>query len=73
MTYRLSSGRRYPNGELVDPPELGRWEVADLFPNLDYDNFVEAGLFDVAISEDEYDEVEEWLLSLEASDAPLFS
>ena len=71
MTYKLSSGRRYLNGELVDPPELGPWTEADLFPLLDYDDFINAGLFDIAMDEDEWDEVEAWLVTLNASDVPL--
>ena len=46
MTYKLSSGRWYLNGELVDPPQLGPWVAEDLFPGFDYDGLTDAGLFD---------------------------
>ena len=36
MPYKLSSGRRYLNGELVDPPQLGAWSKLDFFPELDH-------------------------------------
>ena len=46
MMYKLSSGRRYLNGELVDPPQLGPLVEEDLFPGFDYDELTDAGLFD---------------------------
>lgn len=36
MPYKLSSGRRYLNGELVDPPQFGQWSEADFFPEFDH-------------------------------------
>ena len=72
MTYKLSSGRRYLNGELVDPPELGVWVEADLFPELDYDDLATAGLFEICVDEDDWEELESWLGSLMQSRAPLF-
>lgn len=72
MTYKLSSGRRYMNGELVDPPQLGPWSEADLFPELDYDDYGSAGLFGIAMDEGEWEEIEAWLTILDASDAPLY-
>lgn len=71
MTYKLSSGRRYLNGELVDPPQLGPWVEEDLIPWLDFEDFLDAGLFDIAASDDEWNEIEEWLLSVQQSEAPL--
>ena len=71
MPYKLSSGRRYLNGELVDPPQLGPWVEEDLFPWLDVEDLIDAGLYDIAASEDEWEEIEAWLLSLEQSEAPL--
>ncbi len=72
MTYKLSSGRRYLNGELVDPPQLGPWHEADLFPELDYDDLVTAGLFEICADEDDWAELETWIGSLMRSRAPLF-
>lgn len=71
MTYKLSSGRRYLNGELVDPPQLGAWVEDDVFPWLDLDDLVDAGLFQIAASDDEWNEIEEWLLSTEQSEIPI--
>ena len=71
MTYKLSSGRRYLNGELVDPPHLGSWTENDIFPWLDLDDLVDARLFEIAASDDEWNEIEEWLLSIEDSEIPL--
>ena len=71
MTYELSSGRRYLNGELVDPPQLGPWVDEDLFPWIDVEDLIDAGLYDIAADDDEWAGIEEWLLSLEQSDAPL--
>lgn len=71
MAYKLSSGRRYLNGELVEPPQLGPWVEADLFPWLDEDDFISAGLFEIAADEDEWEEIEAWLLALQQSEAPL--
>lgn len=65
MTYKLSSGRRYLNGELVDPPQLGLWSEADLFPELDYDDYDSAGLFGLAMDGDEWDKIEAWLITFE--------
>ena len=72
MTYKLSSGRRYLNGEIVDPPQLGPWVEEDLFPWLDVEDLINAGLYDIAASDDQWSEIETWLLSLEQSEAPLF-
>ena len=72
MVYKLSSGRRYLNGELVDPPQLGTWLKADLFAELDYDDLVTAGLFEICADEDDWEELETWLHSLMQSHAPLF-
>ena len=71
MAYKLSSGRRYLNGELVDPPQLGPWAEENLFPWLDAEDLIDAGLYDIEADADEWAEIEEWLLSLEQSDAPL--
>ena len=72
MVYKLSSGRRYLNGELVVPPQLGTWVEADLFPEIDYDDLVTAGLFEICADEDDWEELETWLDSLMQSHAPLF-
>ncbi len=58
MPYQLSSGRRYLNGELVDPPQLGPWVKADLFPWLDIEDLIDAGLYDTAASDDQWLEIE---------------
>ena len=71
MPYKLSSGRRYLNGELVDPPQLGPWVDEDLFPWLDVEDLIDAGLYDIAASADEWAEIEEWVASLGQSEAPL--
>ena len=71
MTYKLSSGRRYLNGELVDPPQLGPWVEEDLFPGFDYDELTDAGLFDIEADKEDWEEINAWLLSLEMSEAPL--
>lgn len=71
MTYKLSSGRRYLNGELVDSPQLGPWKTADLFPEFNGDEFCDAGLYEIEMDADDWAEVEDWLLAIEASDAPL--
>lgn len=72
MTYKLSSGRRYLNGELVDPPQLGPWAEADLDSMSDWDDLIAAGLFELDYCDTkEWEQVEEWLLSLEESDIPL--
>jgi hypothetical protein len=72
MPYKLSSGRRYLNGELVDPPQLGPWAEADLDSMLEWDDLVCAGLFELDYADiNEWEQVEEWLLSLEESDIPL--
>jgi hypothetical protein len=71
MTYKLSSGRRYMNGELVDPPELGPWVEGDLFPVIS-DEWVTAGLFELNVAdEDEYQVVEWWLAKLHNPDVPV--
>jgi hypothetical protein len=72
MTYRLSSGRRYLNGELIDPPQLGPWVEEDLFPCLEYDDLETAGLSELAIDEDDWDAVEDWLQSLDEANAPIY-
>lgn len=72
MAYKLSSGRRYLNGELVDPPQLGPWNEADLFPWLDIETLIDAGLYDIEADDHEWADIEAWLLSLEASEVPLF-
>ena len=71
MVYKLSSGRRYLNGELVEPPQLGTWVVDDLFPWLDAKDFIDAGLYDIEADADEWAEIEDWLLEIQQSDAPL--
>ena len=71
MTYKLSSGRRYLNGELVDPPLLGMWAEEDLFPWLDIHDLFDAGLYDIAAGDEDWIEIEAWLLSLEQSEIPL--
>ena len=71
MTYKLSSGRRYLNGELVDPPQFGPWAEEDLFPGFDYDELTDAGLFDIEADKEDWEEINAWLLSLEMSEAPL--
>lgn len=71
MTYKLSSGRRYLNGELVDPPAIGVWAEEDLFPELDYDDLATAGLFEIWADEDDWEELEAWIESLVQSRAPL--
>lgn len=71
MAYKLSSNRRYLNGELVDPPQLGSWVEEDLFPWFDMADLIDAGLYDIDASDNEWAEIEEWLISLEESDAPL--
>ena len=71
MTYKLSTGRRYLNGELVDPPQLGPWVDEDLFPWLDVEDLIDAGLYDIAASDEEWAEIEDWVESLGQSDAPL--
>ncbi|MCA2997674.1 MAG: hypothetical protein ING75_03635 [Rhodocyclaceae bacterium] len=76
MTYRLSSGRRYLNGELVDPPQLGPWTPTDLDP-IDgwddlWDDLVTAGLLDLECEDDdEWGLIERWLDSLCCSSIPL--
>ena len=72
MTYKLSSGRRYLNGELIEPPQLGPWVEEDLFPCVEYDDLATAGLFELGLGEEDWDVVEEWLWFLEESDAPLY-
>ena len=72
MTYKLSSGRRYLNGELVDPPQLGPWAEADLDSTYEWDDIICAGLFELDYCDtEEWEQVEQWLLSLEESDIPL--
>lgn len=71
MVFNLSSDRRYLNGELVNPPVLGQWSEADLFPEIEYEDFVAAGLFDIAMDDDDRSKVEEWLLTIQSSEAPL--
>lgn len=71
MAYKLSSGRRYMNGELVDPPQLGPWVEEDLFPWLDVDDLFDAGLYEISADDEEWSQIEEWLDSLQQSDAPL--
>lgn len=72
MTIKLSSGRRYLNGELVDPPQLGAWVEEDLYAECNWDDLVCAGLFELDYCDDkEWEQVEQWLLSLEESDIPL--
>jgi hypothetical protein len=72
MPYKLASGRRYLNGELVDQPQLGPWSEADWHPTLDWDDLICAGLFELDYSDTkEWEQVEQWLLSLEESDIPL--
>ena len=71
MTYKLSSGRRYMNGELVDPPQLGPWIEADLFPVIS-DEWETVGLFDLGVEdEDEYQCVGWWLDALNDSHVPV--
>ena len=71
LVYKISSGRRYLNGELVDPPQLGPWVEDDLFPWLDAKDFIDAGLYDIEADADEWAEIEDWLLEIQQSDAPL--
>lgn len=72
MPYKLSSGRRYLNGELVDPPQLGPWTEADLGSMYEWDDLICAGLFELDYSDTkEWEQVEQWLLALEESDIPL--
>lgn len=72
MTYKLSSGRRYLNGELVDPPQLGPWAEAEFDSISDWDDLIAAGLFELDYCDpEEWEQVEEWLVSLEESDIPL--
>ena len=71
MTYKLSSGRRYMNGKLVDPPQLGPWVEGDLFPVIS-DEWEPAGLFELDVDdEDEYQCVEWWLDALHNPDIPV--
>lgn len=72
MTYHLSTGRRYLNGELVDPPQLGSWVETDLFPELDYDDLATVGLFEIWADEVDWEELVAWIESLAQSRAPLF-
>lgn len=72
MTYKLSSGRRYLNGELVDPPQLGGRTESDFFPVFDHDDFTDAGLFEIEMDADEWDAANEWLHSIDSSAAPLY-
>lgn len=71
MTYKLSSGRRYLNNELVDPPQLGPWTEADLFPEWDSEDLFTLGLYDIDADEDEWDEINDWLLTLDDSPFPV--
>ena len=52
MTCKLSSGRRYMNGELVDPPQLGQCIESDLFPEIS-DERETAGLFDLDVEDED--------------------
>ena len=71
MTYKLSSGRRYMNGELVDPPQLGPWVEGDLFPEIS-DGWETAGLFNLDVEDEEdYEALEWWLDTLHNPDAPV--
>ena len=72
MTYKLSSGRRYLNGELVAPPQLGPWRESDLFPELLWDDLVAAGLRELEFEgDDDWEQMDEWLLSLETGEISL--
>ncbi len=72
MTYNLSSGRRYLNGELIDQPQLGPWSEADWYPTIEWDDLICAGLFELDYSDTkEWEQVEQWLISLEESDTPI--
>jgi hypothetical protein len=76
MPYKLRSGRRYLNGELVDPPQLGPWTPQDLDP-LDgwddpWEDLITAGLLDLDYFDDnEWEEIQGWLYSLFRAEVPL--
>lgn len=66
MPYQLSSCRRYLNGELVAPPQLGRWTPTDIDP-IDgwddlWDDLFTAGLLDLDYEDDDDEDDDEWKL-----------
>jgi hypothetical protein len=76
MTYKLSSGRRYLNGELVEPPQLGPWTETDLDPTDGWDDpwedLITAGLLELDyFDDDEWEQIEGWLYSLFRAEIPL--